>query len=511
LLVLLPFVALAQPPQLDATVQRALSEFHVPGIAVAIVKDGQVAYAKGFGVRKLGDPAPVTPKTLFGIASNSKAFTGAALAMLVDEGKLKWDDAVVEHLPDFQMYDPYVTREMTVKDLLVHRSGLGLGAGDLMYFPTSDFSSTEIYKRLRHVKPATSFRSTYAYDNILYLVAGMVIEKASGLPWDRFIRERFLAPLNMTETTTTIRDLPSKKEVASPHAFGEGKLQPVAFTNLDNNAPAAALQSSVEEMAHWVQALLNGGEYNGKRLISAARLREMWTPVTLMPSGPPAAEIAATRSMFRAYALGWNISEYRGHRVVSHTGGLAGMVTSVMLLPDDKLGILVFTNQEVGSAFSALNYTIADHYLNASPAVDWVGAYGTVQRRREANAEKSVTEAEGKRNKDSKPSLPLSAYTGRLRDAWYGDVVIEEKEGKLEIRFTHSPSLVGTLEHFQYDTFIARWADRTLLADAYITFALRPDGRIREAVMAAISPMTDFSFDFHDLVLRPVSKDAKPY
>jgi hypothetical protein len=297
---------------------------------------------------------------------------------------------------------------------------------------------------------------------------------------------------------------------AYPHAPAEGKMQTVAFTVLDNNAPAAAINSSVNEMTHWLIALLNGGEYNGKRLFSARQAREMWAPVTIMPTGNPQPELAATRPNMRAYALGWNVSDYRGHKLVSHTGGLAGMVTSVMLAPDDKLGILVFTNQEQGSAFSAINYTVLDHYLNV-PATDWVAAYAAVRKRREAEANAEVRAAGEKRNAASKPALPMQGYAGRYRDSWYGDVVIEEKNGRLEIRFTHSPSLVGTLEHFQYDTFIARWFDRTLLADAYLTFSLKADGSIRDAVMSAISPLTDFSYDFHDLLLRPVAPGAAAY
>jgi len=503
-------ICLSAQLNLDSTVERARQEFNVPGIAVAVVKDGQVVLAKGFGVRKLGDPAPVTADTLFGIASNSKAFTAAALAILVDEGKVKWDEAVLHYLPNFQMYDPYVTREMTVRDLLVHRSGLGLGAGDLMYFPTSDLSSDEIVKRLRYVRPSTSFRSTYNYDNILYLVAGKVIEAVSGKPWDVFIQERFLAPLGMTTSTTSVKALKPGMNYAFPHAPAEGKLQTVPFTVLDNNAPAAALNSSVNEMTHWVQALLSGGEYNGKRLFSVRQAREIWSPVTIMPTGNPQPELAATRPNMRAYALGWNVSDYRGHKLVSHTGGLAGMVTSVMLAPDDKLGILVFTNQEQGSAFSAINFTVLDHYLNVAPT-DWVSVLGAVRKRREAEANAEVKAASEKRNAASKPSLPLSSYAGRFRDSWYGDVLIEEKNGRLEIRFTHTPSLVGTLEHFQYDTFVARWFDRTLLADAYLTFSLKADGSIRDAVMSAISPLTDFSYDFHDLLLRPVALGSAAY
>lgn len=505
----LPSLCLGQP-NLDSVVERTLKEFNVPGIAVGIVKDGRLVMAKGYGVRKLGDPAPVTPDTLFGIASNTKAFTAASLAMLVDQGKLAWDDPVIQYLPSFQMYDPYVTREMTVRDLLVHRSGLGLGAGDLMFFPTSNLSSAEIVKRLRWVRPATSFRSRYAYDNVLYLVAGQVIEAVSGEKWEEFIHRHLFQPLGMTRSTTSSTLLKPGTDYATPHAAGDGELQPIGLTNLDNNAPAGAIQSSVNDMARWVMAQLNGGEYNGTRLFSAKQNQEMWSAQTVIPVGNPPVQLSESRANFQAYGLGWVVSDYRGTRMVHHTGGLAGMVTRVTLIPSLKLGVLVFTNQEVGAAFNAVTYTVLDQYLGAPPK-DWVEAYGEYQRHRVSEAGETLKKSAGARNADSKPSLPLAGYAGRFRDAWYGDVLVEEKNGKLLIRFTHSPSLTGELEHWQYDTFVARWTDRTLLADAYMTFSLRPDGKIEAAKMVAVSPLTDFSFDFHDLYLRPVALDAKPY
>ncbi|WP_321473176.1 serine hydrolase [uncultured Paludibaculum sp.] len=505
----LPCFAWAQP-NLDAAVERTLKEFNVPGIAVGVVKDGQLVLAKGYGVRKLGDVAPVTPDTLFGIASNTKAFTAASLAMLVDEGKVRWDDPVIQYLPAFQMYDPYVTREMTVRDLLVHRSGLGLGAGDLMFFPTSNLSSTEIVRRLRWVRPATSFRSGYAYDNVLYLVAGQVIEAASGKPWDVFVRERFFKPLGMTHSTTSSTVLKPGMDYATPHAAADGKLEPISLTNLDNNAPAGAINSSINDMSRWVAAQLNGGEYNGTRLFSAKQGQEMWSAQTIMPLGNPPGELIEAKPNFQAYGLGWVVSDFRGTKMVHHTGGLAGMVTRVTLIPSLKLGVLVFTNQEVGAAFNAVTYTVLDHYLNA-PSKDWVAAYATYQKGRVAEAGETVSKSAAARDVNSKPSLPLLSYAGRFRDAWYGDVLVEAKDGKLLIRFTHSPSLTGELVHWQYDTFVARWNDRTLLADAYVTFSLKPDGKIEGAKMVAVSPLTDFSFDFHDLYLRPVAADAQPY
>ena len=251
--------AQAPPPDLDAHTARVLKEFEVPGLAIAIVKDGKVVLTKGYGVRKLGDPTPVDEHTLFGIASNTKAFTGAALAILVDEGKLSWDDPVTKHLPQFQMYDPYVTREMTIRDLLTHRSGLGLGAGDLMFWPQTTFTRDEIVHNLRYIKPASSFRSRYAYDNILYLVAGQIIPAITGKSWDDFVKERIFVPLGMTESNTSAKAIKPGVNAVSPHTKIEGKLTPIPFNDLDNTAPAGAINSNVVDMAKWVVVQLDKG------------------------------------------------------------------------------------------------------------------------------------------------------------------------------------------------------------------------------------------------------------
>ena len=504
-------VPLLAQDYLDTVVERARTEFNVPGIAVAVVKDGKVVVAKGYGVRRLGDPAPVTAHTIFGIASNTKLFTSAALAMLVDEGKLDWDDRVVDKLPGFEMSDAYVTHEMRIRDLLCHRSGLALGAGDLMFFPATNLTADQINYRLRFVPLETSFRSAYAYDNILYNSAGALIKQISGKSWAELIHERFFVPLDMRDSKTSIRDIDSSTDVVTPHALDDGVLRPLAHMPLDNNAPAGAIVSSVDDMSRWVIALLNKGALeNGKRLFSEKQARILWTPLTILPVGNPPAELAEAKAHFADYAMGEGLRDYRGHLLVSHTGGLQGMVSIVAMLPDEKVGVVVLTNQEAGGAFQSIAYTVLDHYLGAPPK-DWVTAIDTVTKRHKEEAEKNVSEASAKRDAASKPSLSLDSYAGRYRDPWYGDVVIEKAGDGLTIRFTHTPALTGKLEHWQHDTFVARWNDRSLLADAYVTFSLNPDATIDRIKMKAVSSLTDFSFDFHHLVLKPVAKDAQPY
>jgi len=496
--------AVCAAQDVDALVKRARKEFDVPGIAVAVVKDGKVALEKGYGVRRTGQPAPVTPDSLFRIASNTKAFTAAALGILVDEGRIHWHDRVVDMMPGFQMYDSYITREMTVTDLLVHRSGLGLGEGDLMFFPPSTLTREEILQRLRFLKPATSFRSGYAYDNLLYLVAGQLIPAVTGKSWDDFVRQRIFAPLGMTHSGTSTEALLRGADVAIPHARVNGKLEPLEHENVDNNAPAGSIISCVSDLAKWVTVQLDRGKTANGRLFSEAQSRMMWSGQTILPI---ADGLEALRPNFYEYGLGWFLRDYRGKRVVYHTGVLAGYVSRVLMVPDLKLGIVVLTNQEEEGAHSAIAWSIVDRYLQA-PSTDWVKAFSDLAHREAAEAAAEVAKTGGTRNGNSRPSLALASYAGRYQDAWYGDVVIVERAGKLTITFTHSKQLVGDLEHWQYDTFVVRWRDRSLGADAFVTFSLQPDGSIAEVRMRPVSPATDFSFDFQDLLLRPVAKDA---
>ncbi len=495
-------------PGLDASVSRALAVFEVPGAALAVVKDGRVVLAKGYGVRRLGGPAAVDAKTLFGIASNTKVFTAVALGILVEEGKLAWDAPVIDYIPGFQMWDPYVTRELTVRDLLVHRSGLGLGAADLLWWPASTYDRKEIARRLRFIRPAASFRGAYAYDNVLYLVAGEVIEVVSGKSWEDFVAERILARVGMTSSNVRHSAALNGGNVAATHARVEGVVRPIKPFDSDNTNPAGGVNSCAEDMAKWLQVLLGDGKLpDGSRLFSERTARELVAPVTPMPNPEPPAELAALRSNFNFYALGLNIQDYRGRKVVTHTGGLPGYVSKVTRVPELGLGIAVLTNQESGEAFSAITYDIIDRYMGA-PKTDWVDAFLKLRAREAAEIAGAMEKGNAARDASSKPSLPLEKYAGTYIDAWYGDITIAAEGGRLVIRFGHTPSLVGDMEHWQHDTFVARWRDRETRADAFVTFALDPDGNVEQAKMRAVSPETDFSFDFQDLLLKPARKPA---
>jgi len=493
----------APPPDVDDHVQAVMDAFEVPGVSLAIVKDGEVVLARGYGVRRMGESDAVDEYTQFGIASNTKAFTATALGLLVEEGKLEWDAPVVRYLPWFQMHDPWVTRELTVRDLLVHRSGLGLGAGDLLWWPASDYTREEIARRIRFIEPATSFRSAYAYDNVLYTVAGEVIEEVTGQTWEEFVEQRILGPVGMAHSSVRHSASAEGGNVAAPHARVEGAVRPVEPFTSDNVNPAGGINSGAADMAKWMIVQLDSGRLaDDSRLFRPYTTWQLWAPVTPIPFGPPPPELAPLQRNFLAYGLGFFVSDFRGEKLVAHTGGLPGFVSRVALVPGLRLGVAVLTNMESGGAFNSIAWHVLDHYL-AAPDFDWLQAYVTRQAWIDSVLAARDAQAGAQRDAESRPSLPLARYAGTYSDAWYGDVAVTHEDGKLVMRFTRTPSLVGELEHWQYDTFVARWYDRELRADAYVTFQLGPGGNIEQVKMRAFSAATDFSFDFQDLLLRP--------
>ena len=499
-------VSASAPADLDSYVANSMKTFEVPGVAVAIVKDGKIVVAKGYGVRKLGDSTPVDDHTMFGIGSNTKAFTTALLAQLVDAGRLSWDDPVYQRLPGFVMYDPYVSHEMTIRDLLTHRSGMGLGEGDLLFWPRSIYTRDEIIYKLRFMKPASSFRSHYAYDNLLYMTAGQIVPAVTGVSWDDYVRQHIFAPLGMDHTNVSNAAFKTGDDYAFPHERVEGKLQVIPFEVLDNAGPAGAINSCAADMAKWVQLQLNHGKFAGHdgRLFSEQQSKEMWSAQTILPIDNPPPPLAALKPNFADYGLGWALRDYHGRKLVGHTGGVAGFVSRVMLVPEENLGVVVLTNAEEDGAFDSILYHVLDHYFGF-PATDWIAAFKSVKDRQEKEAAETVKKAEAARAAGSKPSLPLDRYAGSYNDAWYGPITIRTENGSLVISFDHTPTMIGDLQHWQFDTFKAHWRNRTI-EDAFITFSLKPDGSIESARMAAVSPLADFSFDYQDLQLKPAEK-----
>jgi CubicO group peptidase (beta-lactamase class C family) len=508
--VALPAVAASSmpiaPDKIDRTVERAMREFKVPGMAVGIVKDGKLIYAKGYGVREAGKPGRIDPDTLFQIGSNTKAFTSAALAILVDEGKLHWEDKVIDHLPQFRLYDPYVTREFTISDLLTHRSGLGPGAGDLMFYPATDFTRAEIIHGLRYLKPASSFRAKFDYDNVLYLVAGEIIPAVTGKSWEDFVRERIFVPLHMQACAVNYDSIEDRSDVATPHVEMEGKLTVIPVENLNTVGAAGSINCSINGMANWLQTHLGAGRApNGQQLFSAARGSEMWTINSVTPVDPEVAALTGTN--FSGYGLGWGLQDSFGRKRVSHTGGVPGSVTLVSMIPELNLGVLVFTNQQSGGAIQAVGNQILDAYLGA-PKRDWIDVLVARTQKRLAAAKAVEAEAAKVAESAGQPTLPLDAYAGRYNDSWRGDANVRIDGDKLVLKISRTEGLEGPLTPYSGNIFIVRWNNRGLDADAYVRFEQGFDGKIQGMTMRAVSPATDFSFDFQDLDFRRVEASA---
>ena len=494
----------AQPltsPQIDSVAERARRAFDVPGIAVAVIKDGKIIHSRGYGLRSLNTKEPVDENTNFGIASNTKAFTTAALGILVDEGKLRWDDKVRDYIPEFKLYNPYVTEEFTIRDLLTHRSGLGLGAGDLMFFPdSSDFTLKDVIYNLRFLKPVSGFRSKYDYDNNLYIVAGEVIARVAGKSWDDFVQERMLTPLGMNRSAPSYDGLKDRTNVIDAHAPVDGKVQVIARSTLKVGHSAGSIYSNIADLSKWVLLHLQRGRYGenlNKQLFSEAVLEERWTPQTIIPVRNP----GPYNTHFSAYGLGFGVSDVKGYKQLSHTGGLEGMVTQITMIPELNLGIIVLTNQQEGGAFVSITNQIKDGYLNV-PGTDRVKEYAARRSQSLAEANQltdSIWKAIAVFQKANSNKMDVSTYTGTYRDSWFGDVLISVKNGKLWFDSKRSPKLTGELFPYKGNSFVVKWRDRSMDADAFVNFSLDTEGKGAGITMKPISPLTDFSYDFQDL------------
>ena len=501
LLLLIPAFAPAQAPpaaagvaaaDLDAYARKVLADWHAPGVAIAVVKDDKVILIRGYGVREIGKPEPVDDHTVFDIASCSKAFTVAALAILVDEGKVRWTDPVTRFLPAFQLSDPFVTRELTVRDLLCHRSGLGTFAGDLVWYNTI-YDRAEVVRRARFLKPTSSFRSAFGYQNILFIAAGEIVSTASGNSWDEFVRDRLINPLGMATACTTTKACPAN--AATPHTIKADHSIAVPRYNTDNVAPAAGIHASVNDLANWMRLQLGMGEFEGKRIYSAAQGRAMWTPQTMMAlAGDPAKPSPAH---LKAYALGWFVSDYNGRLRVEHDGSIDGMYSKVVLLPELKAGVVALTNSDTPAAELMCNRAI-DGLLGLPPqdrSSEALRRHDSRQRAAKALAQ----QMESARAKDTMPSLPLDRFAGKYGGDLYGDVAVALEDDKLVLRFVPAPVFVADLEHWQHDTFRVKW--RTLnsyIPDGWATFVLDRHGKPAEVRMDC--PNDDF--DFKELELK---------
>ena len=496
--------AQVEEKKLDELIQNTLKTFDVPGMSVGVIKDGKTIYSKGFGQRSLKTGQTMDDQTLVGIASNSKGFTCVALAILADEGKINWDDKVTQYLPDFQMYDPYVTQQITIKDLVTHRSGLGLGQGDLMFFPEGGSQTVQdIVHNVRYLKPENPFRTTLDYNNVIFIVAGEVIHKVSGLSWAEFIEQKIMKPVGMSASFGSYNRAVAAKSsnIIDAHAPVDGKAIAVPHDWNETGNAAGGILSNIKDMTTWADFLLNGfTTKEGKKLVSDKQIQQLWQ--IQQPS--PIALKNPYDSNFYGYGLGWFLSDVKGHRQVQHTGGLIGTVTQFTLIPDLKLGIIVLTNQQSGAAFNTITNTIKDSYLGIEDR-NWLKTYGDRTTKFNTDIEKGKKEifaksAEFAKNKALQPKL--EQFVGTYTDAWFGDVVVAQEGKKLRVNCKTSPRLKGELLPYSNNTFIVKWDDRSYDADAFLIFNYDEKGIAQSVKIKAISDITDFSFDFDDLNLQ---------
>jgi len=451
-----PFLPAAQSPDipaLEASIEQAHVEWRVPGLSVAIVKDDQVVLSRGFGVRELGKDEKVDGDTLFAIASNTKAFTAAALAILVDEGRLSWDDRVRDRIPYFKLYAPYVTEEMRIRDLLCHRSGLGTFSGDLLWYLTS-YNREDVIRRAAYLEPAGAFRASYGYSNIMFIAAGEVIPGVSGKTWEDFVSERILNAIGMRRSVVSVKRLSGMANIATPHADVEGDLTVHEWAPWDTTAAAGGIISCANDMARWIRLQLNSGTIDGIRVFSETASRTMWTPHNSIPLTQQIKDLFPS-THFREYGLGWNLQDYRGRLLVSHGGAYDGMFSRVVMMPEERLGLVILTNSTT-SIQTALAFDILDTFLAVEDS-DWSRRLLALDRSRDSTSREQWRKWEATRLPDTKTSLPLEQYTGVYGGPLYGDARISLEDGHLVLRLLPAPDLTADLSHWDLDTFEVRW------------------------------------------------------
>lgn len=458
----------------DGYVEKSMQEWNVPGLAIVVVKGDAIVHARGYGVRTAGRPEPVNEHTIFATGSTTKSFTAALVGMMVDDNKIRWDDPVTKLLPGFQMYDPYVTRELTMRDLLSHRSGLS--RGDLTWYG-SELTREEIVTRVKHMRPAWGLRSTFGYQNIMYLVAGQAVSRAAGMSWDDLVRARIFRPLGMTSTTTTVNGLRGSDNLATPHVTIDGKPAPIAYRNIDNIGPAGSINSTVMDYSRWIRFQLDSGRINGRSLLSTGALIETHSPHTVIRY-----EGASRRlnpyTHIQNYGLGWFLQDFRGRELVQHGGNIDGMTALVALMPEERVGLAIFANMNGTGLNAALMYSVLERFLLGHQSKDWSAEALRLRRDSERVAREAERRRESQRVPGTSPSLPLERYAGTFHDSLYGELRLVAEQGRL---VAHHGEFVGDLEHWHYDTFRAVWRDRAL-GKSFLTFSLGSDGAATELV-----------------------------
>lgn len=452
------------------------------------IGNNNVTEIKQTAAKKSDESNLVDENTLFAIASNSKSFTTASLAILVDEKKLNWDDKVTKYLPEFEMYDAYVTREVTVRDLVTHRSGLDTFSGDLLWYETN-YSTDEILRRVRYLKPVSSFRSKFGYQNLMFMAAGRIVEKVSGKSWSEFVTERILMPLGMSRTTTSIKNL--KDNYSMPHNESGGKLRVLPLGNVDSAYAAAGLNSSVADVAKWLRLQLGRGKFEGKQIFSERQSWEMWQPYISIPVSDATMKFYPTRH-FNSYGMGWSVGDYQGRKTVMHGGGLDGMISQTAMMPEENLGLVVLTNSET-SVNSLMMYKIFDVFTNA-PKRDLSAELLERTKAGKTRETEENQKIDSSRIADTKPTLSIAKYAGTYSSEMFGDATIKEENGKLVLRLMPAPNFVADLEHWHYDTFLIKWRPSVSynFPRGFVTFTIDKSGKTDQ--LKIDQPNNDFWF-----------------
>jgi CubicO group peptidase (beta-lactamase class C family) len=499
-------IAQISSPKIDSLMAESLIKFKVAGAAIAIVKDGKVIHSKGYGVADINTKKPVNENTNFQIASNSKAFTTAALAILEEEGKLKWTDKVKDHIPEFKMYNDYVTENFNIQDLLTHRSGLGLGVGDLMFFPDgSNFTVKDVVTSFQHFKPVSAFRTQFDYDNLLYIVAGEVIARASGMSYESFVQNRIIEPLQMNNSFVGSL-LKDKSNLSTPHSSESGTIKTIDAYDIGMGSAAGGIYSNVTDMSKWMIMRLNKGKYGidlKSSIFSLKNHNEMWRIHTVTETNPS----PRYNSHFSGYGLGWGLSDAKGNLKVSHTGGLPGMLSIVTMYPDLNLGIVILTNTENGGGglFSSITNTISDSYLGLDD-FGWIEKNVTRMNQQKSTGDEISNKVWAKVEAEKNTAVKKDDYIGIYEDKWFGKVEVFLKDKQLWIKCHRSPKLNGPMAFYNANTFAIKWEYQAMNADAFAMFSLDETGKAQSIKMKGISPNIDFSFDFHDLDLTRINE-----
>jgi CubicO group peptidase (beta-lactamase class C family) len=455
---------------LDSLIESVRKAYQAPGVAVAIVHNDAAIYAKGFGVRKLGESSPVTADTRFAIGSTSKAFTTAAMGMLVDDGKMAWDDPVRKHVPFFRLSDPLADANVTMRDIVCHRTGLS--RHDLLWY-NSPWSREEIIRKIGLVPLTKPFRSAYQYQNIMFLTAGYAVGLISGSSWEEFVRKRIFTPLGMSNSDFSANDAVKARDYSEPHVKEDEAVKVIPWRNIDNVAPAGSINSSVNDLSRWVRMQLNEGKFEGAQLLKPATLREMHSAQMAMPVDDPVGRVLGAESNLASYGLAWVLQDYRGHHMVSHGGAIDGFRAQVALLPRQRYGIVILSNLGGTSLPEALRNAIADRLLGLETK-DWAKAYLERAAKGEAESKKREEEREQKRHKQTKPSRELAAYTGFFEHPAYGLATVSAEGGELTLKWSNWNA---SLEHYHFDVFRAK-KGRDPLARQLVEFRLDDNGDV---------------------------------